>query len=128
MTMNRFLDYFALWLAMNMIAWSTLWWTYDKTVTWDQEGQLLVQTSLGSLAATLAIWGVARATRSGSFVPGKYSKVVEDSLDKTMRVNTQETQVIAPSYDETRSLLAYRVHGVQEIDPIVEVPDVDANA
>jgi hypothetical protein len=45
-----------------------------------------------------------------------------------MRVNTQETQVIAPSYDETRSLLAYRVHGVQEIDPIVEVPDVDANA
>ena len=90
MQVSKFLDFFALWTAMNMIAWSTLWWTYDKTITWDEEGHLLAQTSLGALAVTLAVWGVTRATRPGSFVPGKYSKAVADSLDKTMRVSADK--------------------------------------
>jgi hypothetical protein len=88
--MRTFIDFFAMWLAINMIAWSTLWWTYDKTVTWDEEGHLLVQTSLGALAITLAVWGVTRATRPGSAIPGKYSKAVEDALDKTMQVSDKE--------------------------------------
>jgi len=83
---SSFLDFFALWTAINMVAWSTLWWTYDKSVTWEQEGHLFVQTSLGALAITLAVWGVTRATRPGSTIPGKYSKVVESALDKTLQV------------------------------------------
>ena len=87
--MSKFMDFFAMWTAINMIAWSTLWWTYDKDVTWDQEGHLLIQTSIGSLAITLAVWGVTRASRAGSAVPRKYSKVVEDRLDATLSVDKE---------------------------------------
>lgn len=84
--MSKFIDFFALWTAINMIAWFTLWWTYDKTVTWDEEGHLLIQTSIGATALTLAVWGVTRAGRSGSAVPRKYSQAVEGALDQTLKV------------------------------------------
>lgn len=89
--MRSFLDYFGLWLAINMIAWSTLWWSYDKSVTWAEEGHLLQQTSIGATAITLAIWGVTRAARAGSSVPRKYSRRVEASLDEVLKV-AQEDQ------------------------------------
>lgn len=89
--MSRFIDFFALWVAINMIAWSTLWWTYDKNVTWEEEGHLLIQTSIGAAAITLAVWGVTRATRPGSSVPGKYSRAVESALDKTMQISEEKT-------------------------------------
>lgn len=84
--MSRFIDFLALWTAINMIAWFTLWWTYDKTVTWDEEGHLLVQTSIAATAITLAVWGVTRASRPESAVPRKYSKAVEGALDSTLKI------------------------------------------
>ena len=84
--MKPFIDYLGLWTAINMTAWFTLWWTFDKTVTWDQEGHLLIQTSIGATAITLAVWGVARATRPGSFVPEKYAKKAESALDSAIQV------------------------------------------
>jgi hypothetical protein len=93
---KRFIDFFALWVAINMIAWSTLWWTYDKTVTWQEEGHLLQQTSIGALAITLAIWGVTRAGRPGSSVPRKYSKAVEDALDRTVKVEDEHLAEVKP--------------------------------
>lgn len=89
--MTKFLDYFALWLAINMIAWSTLWWTYDKSITWQQEGNLFIQTSVGALAITLAVWGVTRASRVGSAVPRKYSKKVEGHLDSSLQIDKNVT-------------------------------------
>lgn len=85
--MSTFVDFLALWTSINMISWFTLWWTYDKTVGWTDELDLLGRTSLAATALTLAVWGVQRASRAGSAVPRKYSKAVEDSLDKTMRVS-----------------------------------------
>lgn len=87
--MRSFIDFFGLWTAINMIAWFTLWWTYDKKVTWEQEFELLIQTSLGATALTLAVWGVTRASQVGSAVPRKYSKVVEDRLDATLSVDKE---------------------------------------
>ena len=88
--MKSFLDYLGLWTAINMIAWFTLWWTYDKTVTWDEEGHLLVQTSIGALAITLAVWGVTRVSRAGSAVPKKYADRVDKALDAAMQVSPDQ--------------------------------------
>lgn len=85
--MSRFLDFFGLWVAINMIAWFTLWWTYDKEVTWEEEFHLLVQTSIGATAITLAVWGVTRASQVGSAVPRKYSQAVESALDQTLKIS-----------------------------------------
>lgn|GEM_PF-3036403 len=90
--MNKFLDFFALWTAINMIAWFTLWWTYDKTVTWQDEIDLLARTSVGATAITLAVWGVTRASRIGSAVPRKYSKKVENYLDDTLQVEEKRDE------------------------------------
>lgn len=90
--MRGFLDYLGLWTAINMTAWFTLWWTYDKTVTWDEEGHLLIQTSLGATAITAAVWGVARVSRAGSAVPKKYAERVEKSLDAALQVNTDKKE------------------------------------
>lgn len=84
--MRKFIDYLGLWTAVNMTAWFTLWWTYDKTVTWDEEGHLLIQTSIGATAITLAVWGVATASRSGSAVPKKYAAKAESALDSALQV------------------------------------------
>jgi hypothetical protein len=89
---NKFIDFFALWTAINMIAWFTLWWTYDKQVTWDQEFHLLIQTSLGATALTLAVWGVTRAGRKGSAVPRKYSQKAEQMLDSAIQVSDDEEE------------------------------------
>lgn len=88
--MKGFLDYLGLWTAINMTTWFILWWTYDNTVTWEQEGRLLIQTSLGATAITLAVWGVSRASRHGSAVPRKYSKVAENALDTALKVDGQQ--------------------------------------
>ena len=87
--MKGFLDYVGLWTAINMTSWFILWWTYDNTVTWEQEGQLLIQTSLAATAITLAVWGVSRASRHGSAVPRKYSKAAESALDTALKVDSQ---------------------------------------
>lgn len=88
--MSRFLDYFGLWTAINMIAWFTLWWTYDKQVTVEAELTLLMQTSLGATALTLAVWGITRASRIDSAVPRKYSKAVEDRFDSTLSIDEEK--------------------------------------
>lgn len=88
--MRGFLDYFGLWTAINMTGWFILWWGYDKTVTWEDDLNLLFRTSVGATAITLAVWGVARASRIGSFVPRKYSKAVEDALDGALKVDTRQ--------------------------------------
>jgi hypothetical protein len=88
--MSRFIDFLALWTAINMTAWFTLWWTYDKTVTWQDEIDLLIRTSVGATAITLAVWGVTRASRKESAVPRKYSKVVEDRLDATLQIEEEK--------------------------------------
>lgn len=84
--MNKFIDYLGLWTAVNMIAWFTLWWTYDRNVTWVDELHLLVQTSLGATALTLAVWGVTRISRAESAVPQKYADRVEQALDAAVQV------------------------------------------
>ena len=90
--MRGFLDYFGLWVAVNMTGWFILWWGYDKNVTWEDDLNLLFRTSVGATAITLAVWGVTRASRIGSAVPRKYSKAVEGALDQTLKVsdNTKE--------------------------------------
>ena len=88
--MRAFVDFLALWTAINMIGWFTLWWTYDKTVGWSDELSLLGRTSLAATALTLAVWGVSRASRAGSAVPRKYSKAVEDHLDTTFQANKED--------------------------------------
>lgn len=90
--LRRFVDFLALWTSVNMIAWFTLWWTFDKTVTWDQEGGLLLQTSLAATSITLAVWGVSRITRRGSAVPERYASVVSGALDKELGVVEQAEQ------------------------------------
>ena len=90
--MKGFLDYLGLWTAINMIAWFTLWWTYDKNVTVEQELHLLLQTSLSATALTLAVWGVTRVSRAGSAVPKKYAERVDQALDAAMQVNTDKKE------------------------------------
>lgn len=90
--MSRFVDFFALWLSINMIWWFALWWSYDKSVTVDEEGHLLLQTSVGATAVTLAVWGVTRISRSGSAVPRRYAARVSGALDKELGVLEQAEQ------------------------------------
>ena len=84
--LRKFIDYLGLWTAINMTAWFTLWWTYDKNVRWEDELHLLVQTSLGATAITLAVWGIATASRAGSAVPEKYAKKAESALDSALQI------------------------------------------
>lgn len=90
--MSRFIDFFALWLSINMIWWFTMWWSFDKNVTVDQEGHLLLQTSIGATVVTLAVWGVTRITRSGSAIPEKYASRLSGALDKELGVVEQAEQ------------------------------------
>ena len=90
--MSRFIDFFALWLSINMIWWFTMWWSFDKNVTIDQEGHLLLQTSIGATVVTLAVWGVTRITRSGSAIPEKYASRLSGALDKELGVVEQAEQ------------------------------------
>jgi hypothetical protein len=88
--MKGFLDYLGLWTAINMTAWFTLWWGYDKTVTWQDEVHLLGQTSIAATAITLAVWGVTRASRAGSAVQDKYARKAEQMLDSAIQVSDKE--------------------------------------
>lgn len=121
--MQRFVDFLALWTAVNMIAWFTLWWTYDNSVTWEDEGHLLLQTSLAATAITLAVWGVQRASREGSAVPRKYSKAVEDRLDATLQAGKEERMT-----EQVPVPLAWVGHAVQEDEPIEAVLAGDGDA
>lgn len=94
--MRSFLDYFALWTAINMTSWFTLWWTYDRNVTYMDELLLLQQTSIGAAAITLAVWGVTRAGRSGSAVKKKYAKKAEQMLDSAIQVSDAEKKEEQP--------------------------------
>jgi len=89
---KSFLDFVALWTAINMIAWFTLWWTYDKTITWEDEIELLGRTSVGATAITLAVWGVTRAGRKGSAVPRKYVNKAESMLDTAVQIEEGEEE------------------------------------
>jgi hypothetical protein len=94
--MRSFLDYFALWTAINMTGWFTLWWTYDRNVTYMDELLLLQQTSIGAAAITLAVWGVTRASRSGSAVNKKYAKKAEQMLDSAIQVSDEDEKKEQP--------------------------------
>lgn len=90
--MRGFLDYLGLWTAINATAWFILWWGYDNTVTLLDEGHLLMQTSIGSTAITLAVWGVTRSSRAGSAVAPKYAKKAEQMLDNAMQVSDEKKE------------------------------------
>jgi hypothetical protein len=89
---KSFLDFFGLWTAINMTAWFTLWWTYDKNVTVEDELRLLIQTSIGATALTLAVWGITRASRAGSSVPEKYAKKAESAFDAAVQVEEKRDE------------------------------------
>lgn len=89
--MNKFLDYVGLWVAVNMTGWFILWWGYDKNVTWEDDLNLLVRTSVGATAITLAVWGVTRITRANSAVPQKYAKKVDRALDTAMQIDPKDS-------------------------------------
>ncbi len=90
--MRSFLDYFALWTAINMTGWFTLWWTYDRNVTYMDELLLLQQTSIGAAAITLAVWGVTRAGRPNSAIKEKYAKKAEQMLDSAIQISENENE------------------------------------
>lgn len=90
--MRSFIDYLGLWTAVNMTAWFTLWWTYDKNVSVEEELHLLIQTSVGATAITLAVWGVATATRAGSAVPKKYADRAESALDSALQITEDKDE------------------------------------
>lgn len=101
--MKSFIDFFALWTAINMTAWSVLWWTYDRSVTPYDELHLLQQTSIGATAITLAVWGVTRASRPGSSVPRKYSKKAEQMLDSAIQLSDEKTSGPVPDEKKEQS-------------------------
>lgn len=115
--MNRFVDFFALWLSINMIWWFTIWWTYDKNVTVDEEGHLLLQTSIAATAVTLAVWGVTRISRSGSAVPSRYASRVSAALDRELGVVEQAQGEAFDHHVEDHVVVDAVVSGAPEPDP-----------
>lgn len=68
------IDWFAVWIALTSFIFLIAWQSWPDSDYMDEALPILFRTILVSTPLTLGMWGVTRATRRGSAVPGYMSR------------------------------------------------------